>query len=121
MLRSPFASRMVSCLLLMTMSACANWHAYPLPASADVDLPARVRFTLDSGESVKLKHARLEGDSVYVGEVSPRSLVRVPASSVAYIEESRVDPGRTVLAVLGAIGLAFGFLLLGACSSSDFC
>lgn len=121
MRRFPRVLRAVAGLALITTAACSTWSAYSPPLPGDAELPTKVRFTLQSGESIKLTRPQLEGDSVYVGEVSPRRTARVPVSAVAYMEAAHFSAGRTALAVVGLVGVTAGFLILGACSTSDFC
>lgn len=113
MLHSSRGSRVVACLLLGTMSACHTWQPYRPVTPADTELPTRIRFSLDSGESIELTRPRLEGDSVYVGEVSPLRITRVPVASVVSMESAQVAVLPTTVVVVGVVALALvGFSLL---------
>ncbi|MEK9500246.1 hypothetical protein [Gaopeijia maritima] len=99
-------------VLLLLGQGCATWYTVDTATPA---LPERVRVVDQSGESTLLDDPYTEGDDL-VGIVAySDERFRRPLSELTSIEGRMIDPGLTILAVVGT-----GLLFLGMTLSAAF-
>lgn len=120
--------RSIAAILLIAMipqlTACTSWRVQPVtPAQALSDArprDVRVRLRHDSG-TVVIPKARIVGDSMVgvrepdVFSLKPRRIA-VPLADVQEVAVSRLDPGRTMFAII--VGVLVVRIALSAINSA---
>lgn len=98
-------------LTALALSGCAGWHSYHRP-DATTPLPSVLRLTLHGDSVVILQDAKLEGDSVYVGQDGEHrdATLRIPVHRVQEVEVHVESDAVEVIS--GAVGLVLGGALL---------
>lgn len=130
------SSRGVSAAVLMAamlLNACTSWHAVTgsVPAAVETTQADVLRVVLRDGSVLYVRDAHISADSL-MGTTARRavvssratpvyveSIVKVPVTDVQSVSVSRVNTGRTILAVTGAIAVGFVLLAIIALSTME--
>jgi hypothetical protein len=95
------------------IAACSAWAPIELEGPTPAQMPERARVTVESGELITLDRPFLEGDSIIAGFGDDLELLRIPLAQVVSVEAGeRMGVGRSVLQVLGGVGLAAAVLVV---------
>jgi hypothetical protein len=129
------------CALILTgamlLNACSSWHPVSgsVPSAIEGTRAEVFRVDLRDGRVLHVHDAHVVNDSLMGTERHPirartatpderargytESVVKVPVADVASIEVSRRDRGRTALAVIAGVGIAFVVVALIGFAATD--
>lgn len=124
--RSACAAVLMAAMLL---NACSSWHPVTgsVPDVIETTRADKFRVVLRDGRVLHMSDAHISADSLMGTErrrdASSRefvdSIVKVPVSEVQSVSVSRVNTGRTILAVTGAVAVGFVLLAIIALSTME--
>ena len=114
--RAPLARRFTAALLLALLTGCNSWHPTTVSPRAVIldEEPSAVRITLANGTIMTVVGPVMRNDSIVSTEAG---VAAVASRDVRLFEVRRFSAVKTIVFVVGAVGISLGWARVAAGSS----